>query len=428
MLYRRIASLSARWKYPLWILAALISIGMIGYRLHEAYSGFNLDLHVFRDAGIAFKNNAPLYGPEFRTFTSFPFIYPPFAALLFYPLAFTSGPPMQLMWAGATLLSIFLILVMVAKRLQMTRPWLVAFLLMGVAMAIDPLRRDFIYGQIDVFLALFVVADVLGFLPKKLRGLGIGIAAGIKITPAAFALLFLVRGQWGNVVKSAAWFFVTALLGHLLRPKDSVYFWTKQVLDEDRAGRPTFESNQAMSGVLSRFGLSGEPLELTIKVLFVFGVITAIYLAWKFTRDGNHVTALFMVGMAAMIFGPYSVGNHWAIITAGVPLLLVAELRPFLAGLAVWLAHAIAPYRIFPADGYQDVPIHIAAWGSLQGEVSFLFYMLVLFTALNDKLPSESTLRPLEAPADSTSVEPLRPAPDASSQPQHQTLPQATRG
>src|SRR3546814_9578092 len=49
-----------------------------------------VDLSVYRDAGIAYLDGLPLYSEQFPTSTGLRFIYAPFAAIVFAPMAAVS--------------------------------------------------------------------------------------------------------------------------------------------------------------------------------------------------------------------------------------------------------------------------------------------------------------------------------------------------
>ena len=227
-----------------WVPQALIWVGialaavMSGVFLYRAATGYLLDVGVFRDAGRAFAEGWGLYGEDFPSRSGFAFLYPPFAALLFVPLTWGGETAMQVLWTIATIAAIYAILAMAATRLGARRPAFIAAGLSGPALAIEPIVSHMFFGQINVFLMLLVAVDVLGFTPHRLRGVGIGVAAGIKITPAAYAIVYLVRRDWGGVWRSAGAFFVTALIGAATAPEQAWRFWTEEFFILDRAGGP----------------------------------------------------------------------------------------------------------------------------------------------------------------------------------------------
>ncbi|MBV7294380.1 DUF2029 domain-containing protein [Corynebacterium sp. TAE3-ERU12] len=391
MLVERLQALPVARRRQLTWLAAVIATIVVGAQLYRACTYYMMDVEVFQDAGWALRRGQDLYSEDFPTRSGFRFIYPPFAALLFYPTTWAGPTTLQIIWTAATIAAVWAILWMVSRRLALPRPALAATLLLGPAFVLDPLWENVSFGQINVFLAVLVIADVLGFIPKPLRGLGIGVAAGIKITPAAFALLFLVRGQWGNVARSFGWFLVTVIIGFAVRFKESIYYWTDEFFAGNRGGAPTYEANQALSGLVARGGLTGTALEVVTLTGFVAGAVLAGVAAWRFERAGRSMLALMVVIIAVCVTGPYAVSHHWSIVCAGLPLLLTLRNKLALGiGVAFYLANIIAPYTVFigQPDG-RATSVGMWLWGNMQGIMGLVVLLALVATALIGRVPTE---------------------------------------
>ncbi len=74
-------------------------------------------------------------------------------------------------------------------------PWTVGWLL-PAALLLEPLRSDLAYGQVDIVLMALVTLDCLTVEPRWPRGVLTGLAAAVKLTPAAFVLFFLLRRDY----------------------------------------------------------------------------------------------------------------------------------------------------------------------------------------------------------------------------------------
>src|SRR2546429_8835219 len=70
-----------------------------------------------------------------------------------------------------------------------------AALLIGVIAWLEPLRLTAELGQINIVLLVLVVVDLLA-LRRKWSGIGIGLAAGLKLTPALFIVYLLVTRRF----------------------------------------------------------------------------------------------------------------------------------------------------------------------------------------------------------------------------------------
>lgn len=331
------------------LITGLIAGGYYGYHaITEAINGYLLDVGVFRDAGHAYRENLNLY-VDFPSRSGFRFIYPPFAALLFAPLTWVGETPMQVLWTIATLAAVFAIIGMATKRMGLRPWWMWAIGLTGLAIALDPIRANLEFGQINVFLILLITMDALGFTPHRIRGIGIGIAAGIKITPAAYAVIFLVRKDWIAVAQSAGFFLLTALIGWLVRAEASVYFWTNEFFSAERGGAPPYPPNQALTGLIARAGVDSDLAQTIMKPGFLIIAGLAIFAAWQLERAGRSVDAFFVLVLAVVLASPLSVSHHWSGIIVLLPLLF-RPLNKVLAGLLLLLTIALYAglYTVYP--------------------------------------------------------------------------------
>ena len=86
------------------------------------------------------------------------------------------------------------------ERIRLPKPLM--FAVAGVATAfaftLEPFRQTLSFGQINIYLGLLVLVDllVLGRRGSKWTGVGIGLATAIKLTPGIFIIYLLVVGRW----------------------------------------------------------------------------------------------------------------------------------------------------------------------------------------------------------------------------------------
>src|ERR1700746_1781862 len=145
---------------------ALFLLAVAGYALlvHASpqYYWTQIDTAVYRDGGIAVRNQpAMLYalglGPA-----KLPFIYAPFAALLFAP---GSGASCETWHVGLTVLSIGLLPVVAYLSLGLAgRPAglarvAAAFAIAAVGLWLEPVAMTLFYGQLNLLLLVLVVGD-----------------------------------------------------------------------------------------------------------------------------------------------------------------------------------------------------------------------------------------------------------------------------
>jgi alpha-1,2-mannosyltransferase len=163
-----------------------------------------VDSGVYRAGALALLHGDPLDG-SLRFLPngspSLPFTYPPVAGVLFLPLAVL---PPQLVWGVFAVLTVLgLVLVLSASVTVATPPWLVPALGLG-AFALEPVWRGLGFGQINVVLMALVVLDVLVLPRNRYRGVLVGLAAAIKLTPLIFVLHLLITGRRTDAARSPA--------------------------------------------------------------------------------------------------------------------------------------------------------------------------------------------------------------------------------
>ncbi|HEY3262574.1 MAG TPA: glycosyltransferase 87 family protein, partial [Pseudonocardiaceae bacterium] len=226
-----------------------------------------IDLQVYRTGGEAWLRGVPLYGPEFPTAVHgppLPFTYPPVAAVLFAALAVLPWALAIVLVTGTGVAGLAVACWVAADRLAERNGWLtsgrapVALLAVATASAallVEPVRHTVSFGQINLLLMGAIAADCMLRRTPWPRGTLIGIAAAVKLTPAAFVLFFLARRQWRPVLAAVASFVAAGLLGLVFAPGDTRAYWFGALLDPTRVGHVEFVSNQSLRGLLYRLGL-----------------------------------------------------------------------------------------------------------------------------------------------------------------------------
>ena len=163
-----------------WLIAAvaLFLLAVAGYALlvHASpqYYWKQIDTAVYRDGGIAVRNQpAMLYALELGA-AKLPFTYTPFAALLF---AAGSGASFATWQVGLAVLTIGLLPVVAYLSLGLAgRPAglaraAAAFAIAAVGLWLEPVAMTLFFGQINLVLLALVVGDLA--LPDRIKGKGI---------------------------------------------------------------------------------------------------------------------------------------------------------------------------------------------------------------------------------------------------------------
>ena len=354
---------------------SLVYLGML---VSMAYNGFQMDLQVFQDAGFAIVRGEPLFD-GFHTRSGFAFIYPPFAALLMAPMSVIGATPLQLAWAAVEAFSVAVTMYggLRLARVDKDHAWCWAACLLGIGLWIEPIRNGLFFGQVDIVLVALVVADLAGMTPRRFRGVLIGIAAGIKITPLAFLLILALRKDVASILRAIVTLAATIVIGFAARPSDSRLFWTEVVLDTNRAGDKSFFRNQALTGLLSRHGLTPDTALFVgvWAVLVAIVLIIALYALVVLTKRGDQLGVLFVFALLVCTAQPYAVTHHWAIMSVLVPLVAVQFARGFEYKwwcVLLLVIQGVGPNWLADPDrGFSSNPF-LSALGDIQGVTAII--------------------------------------------------------
>ncbi|TDB82730.1 DUF2029 domain-containing protein [Actinomadura sp. KC216] len=241
-----------------------------------------VDLEVYRDGGRAILRGAPLYDVLTQPPQLLPFTYPPFSAVLAVPFTVMSWRAAQLVWTGLICVAL-VISVCYAFRDLLRRAGRWAPLAAGVLVAamawLDPVRDQFRFGQVGLFLLAMCLADCCARTPRWPRGMLVGLALAIKLVPGVFLIYFLITGRreaFGNALFTA----VAASLGAFaLLPSDSADYWFGALLQGgDRTGAVDGTTNQAIHGIVAR--ILDEGPARTLLWLLLAAIVAWYGFAW----------------------------------------------------------------------------------------------------------------------------------------------------
>nr|WP_236147593.1 mannosyltransferase [Mycolicibacterium sp. CH28] len=298
-------------------LAPVLLAASVAARLAWTYlvpNGANfVDLHVYLGGAGALDHPGTLYSYVYADQTPdfpLPFTYPPFAALVFYPLHLLPFGVVAFCWQLGIIAALYGV-VRVSQRLlgvPARRGHHLAMLWTAVAIWIEPLRSNFDYGQINVVLVLGVLCAAYSSR-WWLSGLLVGLAAGIKLTPAVTGLYFLGMRRWAAAVFSAVVFFATVGLSVAVIGQQARYYFTDLLGDAGRIGPIGTSFNQSWRGALSRIlGHDAGYGPLVLAAIAVTAVLAV--LAWR-ALGGDRLGSLLVVQLFGLSISPISWTHHW---------------------------------------------------------------------------------------------------------------------
>ncbi|WP_406343899.1 glycosyltransferase 87 family protein [Streptomyces sp. NBC_00648] len=310
------------------------------------------DALVYRAEGAAVAHGTDLYGFTVTRW-HLPATYPPFAAILFVPTTWLPVPVLKAAFAVGNALLLAL-LVRLSCRFAGITPRPAALLAATAAgLWLEPVFQTLLFGQINLALTCLVLWDLTRPPGSLGKGFVVGIAAGVKLTPAIFLLYALLKGRWREAGTGAAAFTGTVLLGALVLPRASADFWTRRLFETDRVGKAWIVDNQSLQGLMARLLHTSAPGAVWV------AVAAAVAAAGLWTaRRADDRWGVLVTALTALLVSPVSWSHHWVWC---VPLLavLVAEGRPRTA-VAVAAVFAARTLWLVPHEG--DLDLHLPWW------------------------------------------------------------------
>jgi alpha-1,2-mannosyltransferase len=419
---------------------AAVAFFLLSYSRHGVSFGpYRIDLNVYRIGSATWLRGGDLYGvlPPTSSGARLPFSYPPIAAVLLAPLAQVPMPVAVTLLTAVTISLTALVLRFFLRSLagSLTRSragvasagspptaaafppsepvvswWSVGWLL-PVTLFLEPVRNTLGYGQVNVALMALVSADCLVVAPRWPRGALVGIAAAVKLTPAAFVLFFLLRRDWRAAGLAAISFCGCVGIGFALAWRDSVEYWTSVVFQVGRAGSPAYAANQSIQGMLARAGLDPHSAAGAATWLVLSAVVVALAALGmrRALAASLDAWALSLNAFACLLISPISWSHHWVWGETAVLTLAIlgwggrahfrghdpsqhrgwpgrpdgSRLRPgrlCLAAAAIGTVQfAVSPQWWFPSGGNRE--LHWAAWEQAVGSSYVIFAAVILLAA-----------------------------------------------
>jgi alpha-1,2-mannosyltransferase len=328
-----------------------------------------IDLQVYAAGGEHVLRGGPLY--DSGVLLDLPFVYPPFAAVLFAPLSLLPVGLLKVLWTAAGIGLLGFVVHRCGRAAGLPLGIAGAVLLTVVATGLDPVRTTLYLGQINLVLLALVVGDLLGRPDSRWRGVGVGLAAAVKLTPLLFVVYLLVTGRRRAAATAVGVFVAASVLGFLLAPADSVDYWLHGTFAAaDRISDVAGLSNHSLNGLLARLGLPA----LWFPCAAVLGAATVL-LAVRAHRAGQEVLALTVCGLACAALAPFAWSHHWVWVVPLMVLLVAraaAGARPSVVLLGGLLVVTLAVVTRLPGPGVGPIPS--TGLISLQPDVYLLVY------------------------------------------------------
>ncbi|MFJ9588076.1 glycosyltransferase 87 family protein [Streptomyces acidicola] len=266
--------------------------------------------------------------------TTYGFTYPPFAAVGMLPMALVSLDTAIALCLLLNLAALAAVLYILAGPQLRRYGWYGTAVAACVLALLEPLRDTFSFGQVNLLLLALVLADawLLSTGRGRWAGVGIGLAAAVKLTPALFIGLLLIARRWRAAGLATAVAAAATAAAAWVAPDASRFYWTEALWDTNRIGRLAYVSNQSLQGVLARLAEPAEPSRAVWASLVL--VVLCVW-AWRTHRAvtaGDWVGAFAVTGLTACLVSPITWVHHLVWLLPSFAVLLRHRRLLWLAG------------------------------------------------------------------------------------------------
>jgi len=320
-------------RASLWIFGAISVASTLARVVYIAVTEHEVDLGVYLMGAHQIFS-----GHLYTTYGSIPrepFTYPPVGALFFVPLRMLSQTGAQVAWAVASVLVLVAFLAVSLRAIR--NDWrrldvaLAALVLTFPLAVLNPIAMTFSFGQINLLLALLVVADLTGRYSisgrEVPRGVMTGIAAALKLTPLIFVLFLFITRQIRAGCTALGVFVASGIGMTIVVPSESWSYWTRYIFDAHRVGGVVFISNQSLRSAIIRFSHEHAPESLIVVAVLFSGAAGLWAAAWAY-RTSSVMLGVLVCAVTGLIVSPITWSHHLVWIAPIVLWLSLADDRP----------------------------------------------------------------------------------------------------
>ncbi len=367
---RSIGQLTLRDLRGLPAAVAFMVLSTAGYLLvrHMTHAS-SIDLLVYRVEGDAIRSGLDLYGP-LHTPQGLSATYPPFAALTFVLL---TPVPIALLPLATVAMNVALLVTVAYLSLGLAglgrgkAKVTCALWLASLAIWSEPVFTTLRYGQINLLILAMILWDFSRPDSARTRGMALGFAVGLKITPGIFILYLVVTRRFRMAAVATSAFATSVIAGALVLPGDSKQYWTSLIFDSDRVGRPENAANQSIRAIVVRLEHTRDiaPAWTLLLVLTLLTGLICSVAAYKAIGDSWGVPACAVTGLLS---SPVTWTHHWVWCVPLVALLYVQTRRWLWTTIVFWSFAVWAIPHTYPAElHFSLVQSGLSVWYVLFG-------------------------------------------------------------
>lgn len=384
---------------PAWVMAVLgfLSVaGAVGLAFAAA-TRHQIDFDVYR-MGAGHVLGQDLYDvrlprAQMGGTLGLHFTYPPFAALAFWPFTLVPVSAGQLGWS---LLNLLALVALAATSIRALRPASSYQQILGLAatvllpaLLLNPDLVTLDYGQVNYFIVLLTLVDltcVIGVRSLHLpRGVLVGVAAAVKLTPLIFIPFLLLTRQFRAAGTALATFLACSLGALAVAPHSSWRYWSTEVFDARQSGNLLYISDQNLHSALQRM-LGGPPSRVLLGALTLLFAGAGLAAAGWAYRVSSPMLGILLCAATGLIISPISWSHHYVWIVPILGWLVLGPDRPrggwcWALGLAVLFWAAPIWWVPDQQHGYGGALVLLAGNSFFLAVVAFLIFAAGLLWA-----------------------------------------------
>lgn len=300
---------------------------------------YRLDFRIYYGAVSSARAGQSLYDFHFRLL-GLGFTYPPFAALALKPLTLLSFDDADAVWLVASALASAAFLVLAIRHTSLAqKSLLVRSVIVAVCMWSMPVFVTGRLGQINAFIALAVLVDLLAALDgrRAYAGVGVGVAAALKLTPLVALVALVALRRYRAAALTVLGFAGGATVAAIAYPHDTARYWTSILFETKRVGPVGSAWNNSIRALIADLSLPGA----LPTVVWLAASLALVVVAYRRVRDahaaGNPLAAVTLVMCCGAAIAPISWSHHLYFLVPAFLLVLgdVTDRRRVLTALAM---------------------------------------------------------------------------------------------
>jgi alpha-1,2-mannosyltransferase len=306
---------------PMYLVLPCIATIFQFVKLWSVSEFGRLDFRIYYEA-VDTNSAASLYDFKYKIL-GLGFTYPPLTALLLRPLTLLGLVTAERIWFTVSL-ALFVWFAQRCARLLPHTNNLVKSLACAFIIVSMPVTLTLRFGQINAVIGALLLVDLLLVMrpADRLSGIGLGLAAAIKVTPAYLGLVFAAAGRVRHALVAGTTAIVATVAAAAVLPGSSKEYWTSVLYDTDRVGSVNTKFNNSLRRIVSWLHLSDRVS--TVIWVAVSIIVTALVISRvrkSFAAD-NLLAAYTVASIGGYLVSPISWGHHLLFLGPAVALVV----------------------------------------------------------------------------------------------------------